>query len=250
MQRRSVVFLFVFALLIMGISVYWLQTRPLKDSIIIDKTTPVEVKKPTTEAQKDDGTWHEGTHEAHAPPGAATTPDFPPIDPNEDPVEAAYKRLEYIKNNPYAWGGVHSERATELIAELLPPPVLRDHAHAEEVSLLIDELIAQGDPRAADVLITNICEGYIAGHSMFDGLVEIGPPAVSYVLPYLSEDNVWAGTTAKILARIAKRYPSDLGGIVNHILIPKLEVIVADEKFERFGSGTVIDAEAALSMLQ
>ena len=153
---------------------------------------PTEPKPPPPGKSAESGhwhgdEWHPGPHAAHeapavpevqntAPPGAVTTPDFPPVDPNEDPVEAAYKRLDYIKNNPYAWGGVHSPRATELIAELLPPPVLRNHAHAEEVSLLIGELIAQGDPRAADVLITNICEGYMAGHSMFDGLVEIAPP--------------------------------------------------------------------------
>ena len=68
--------------------------------------------------------WHSEPHETHEPPavsadksyipeGAATIPNFPPVDPNEDPVAAAYKRLDYIKNNPYAWGGVHSERATE-----------------------------------------------------------------------------------------------------------------------------------------
>lgn len=120
------------------VSVYFLRTDLPEEPIKI--YTPVEpLPKPKAEGPigeteqgghfHEDGTWHEGPHEAHAPPtvpntapsGAATTPDFPFVDPNEDPVEAAYKRLEYIKNNPYAWGGVHSERATELLEELMPP---------------------------------------------------------------------------------------------------------------------------------
>ncbi len=185
-----------------------------------------------------------------APEGTVTKPDFPKVDPKADPVKVAYKRLEYIKNNPYAWGGVHSPRATELIAQLMPPPVLIDHADGDRVYALIEELIAQGDPRAAEVLITNICEGSVAGREMFDGLVAIGPPAVQFILPYLHEDNLWAGTAAKILARIAVKYRDDLGGIVEHIIIPNITTIAADEHFERFSSGSVIDAQAALAQLQ
>ncbi len=185
-----------------------------------------------------------------APKGAVLKPDFPKVDPKADPVKAAYERLEYIKNNPYAWGGVHSERATELIAKLMPPPVLTDHADSDRVSALMDELIAQDDPRAAEVLITNICEGSIAGRFMFDGLVAIGPPAVPFILPYLREDNVWAGMGAKILVRIAVEHRDDLGGIVEHILIPNITIIAADEHFERFSSGSVIDARAALEQFQ
>ena len=213
----------------------------------------------------DDGTFHAQTHEAKAlpavpavqntaPPGAITTPDFPVVDPKEDPVEAAYKRLEYIKNNPYAWGGVHSPRATELIEKLMPPPVLIDHAHGEVVGEQIDELIAQGDPRAAEVIITNMCDGYIGGKIMTDALVEIGPPAVPYILPYLEEGLVQGGTISigvfRALGRIGAEHRRDLGGIVEHIIIPKIAVIAADSDFERFGSGTVIDAREALSMLQ
>ena len=108
----------------------------------------------------EDCTPHIDTHdepkvEYTAPEGAVTTPDFPKVDPNEDPVKAAYKRLEYIKNNPYAWGGVHSERATELIAQLMPasePIRLRDHEHGELVGELVAELCSQNDPRAAETL--------------------------------------------------------------------------------------------------
>ena len=100
--RKYWVPLTVFLVLIVGVSLYYLQTRPPKEPIVIYKTT--EVEKPATEApveetqqgghSHEDGTWHEGPHEAHtpsaapaventAPPGAATKPDFPSVDPNE-----------------------------------------------------------------------------------------------------------------------------------------------------------------------
>ena len=278
--RKYWIPLTVFLLAIVGVGLYYLKTRPPKNPIVIYKATPVEVEKPTAEAptpkppppgeSAESGhwhgdEWHPGPHEAHetpavpkvqntAPPGAATTPDFPPIDPNDDPVEAAYKRLEYIKNNPYAWGGVHSDRATQLIAQLIPPPVLTDHAHGEEVTTQIQELIAQGDPRAAEVLITNICEGSIDGNIMIDALVEIGPPAVPYILPYLEELVEQGGGTSisvfRSLGRIGAEHRGDLGGIVEHLIIPKIAEIAADSDFKRFGSGTVIDAREALERLQ
>ena len=223
-----------------------------------DQGTP-EVSKEEHPAHghlHEDGTSHEDEPADEpkvkytAPAGAVLEPAFPTIDPKEDPVKAAYKRLEYIKNNPYAWGGVHSLRATELITQLMPPPVFIDHADGDQVSVLIEELIAQNDPRAADVLITNICEGSIAGRFMFDGLVEIGPPAVPFILPYLRADNVWAGMSAKILARIAVKHRDDLGIIVEHILIPKIITMAADEHFDHFSSGSVVEAQAALEQLQ
>lgn len=188
------------------------------------------------------------------PPGAVTTPDFPPVDPNEDPVEAAYKRLEYIKNNPYAWGGVHSERATELIAQLMPPLVLNDHDDSDEVYALMVELMAQGDPRAAAVIIATFCEGSMSTDSMENALVAIGPPAVPYILPYLekgvTEGGMVSSAVFDTLRRIAAEHPADLGGITEHIIIPKIMEIAADKDFERHDSGTVFFATAALAQLQ
>lgn len=208
----------------------------------------------------EDGTFHVGEHDDEpevkytAPPGAVLEPVFPTIDPKEDPVKAAYKRLEYIKNNPYAWGGVHSERATKLITQLMPPPVLNDHTDSDQVSALMEELIAQDDPRAADVLITNICEGSIAGRFMFDGLVEIGPPAVPYILPYLEKVVTQGGYVSpsvfRILANIAARHRDDLGDIVEHILIPNLITIAADEDSSHYDPPLPHEAQAALEQLQ
>ncbi len=223
---------------------------------------PVELEQPATPPGKpsESGPWHAVEQEGQespaaaevqytAPQGAATTPDFPPVNPNEDPVVAAYKRLEYIKNNPYAWGGVHSPRATELIAELLPPPVLRDEGHGEEVIAQIEELIAQGDPRAAEVLITNLCEGYVGGKRMTDALVEIGPPSIPYILPYVSEAYVKAAIAVEALGRIGVAHRGDLGGIVEHIILPKLEDIAAAD-FERYDLFAVEWAQKGLAGLQ
>ena len=212
----------------------------------------------------DDSTFHEGDLpdpiqteqkvQYTAPKGAVLKPNFPKIDPKEDPVKAAYKRLEYIKNNPYAWGGVHSERATELIAQLMPVTVPIDHNHGELVIEQIEELIDEGDPRTAEVLIAHMCDGGTLGHPMTDALEEIGPPAMPYILPYLEKFVVQGGTTSigmfDTLGRIGARYRDDLGGIVDHIIIPKLEVIAADKDNERYDSGSVIDARAALEQLQ
>ena len=262
------------------VSVYFLRTDAPEAPVKIYR--PVAVEKPPEPSNAEapvedtsqgghvheDGTFHAEPHEIPAetpvqhtaPPGAATKPNFPSVDPSEDPVEAAYKRLEYIKNNPYAWGGVHSPRATELIAELMPPPILVDHAHGDQINMLMEELLVQGDPRAAEVIITTLCDGSMGTRSMDDALVEIGPPAVPYILPYL-EKGVEEGEYIRLavfdsLGRIGERYRSDLGGIVEHIIIPKFEAIAADdndedfdEKYARF-SGAVIFAREALERLQ
>ena len=251
---------------ICGVILYLLRSDVPEAPVKIYK--PVEVEKPKAEAPigeteqdghvHEDGTWHEGAHEAHAPPaapnaappGVVTTPDFPPVDPNADPVEEAYKRLEYIKNNPYAWGGVHSERATQLIAQLMPPPRLRDEGDGEEVIEQILELIAQNDPRAAEVLITHMCEGDTVGIAMLDGLDAIGPPALPYILPYVREDFLMTSIAVESLGRIGKLYRDDLGGIVDHIIIPKLEVIVADEDNEFYDIPAQRWANEALSVLR
>ncbi len=268
------IFIGILVLLICGVvSVYFLRTdlseEPIKIYTPVEPMPKPKAETPVRETEQDghfhaDGTWHEGAHDAHAPPavpgtappGVATTPDFPPVDPKEDPVEAAYKRLEYIKNNPYAWGGVHSERATELIAQLMPPPVLIDHDHGDEVSALMYELTQQGDPRAAEVfagLLSPTYEGYTGGG---DALVAIGPPSVPYILPYLEREDtmgsdwiVVKGGVFDSLSRIGVRYRGDLSGIVDHLIIPKFQEIAADENNERYHKVSVISAREALSRL-
>ncbi len=251
--------------------------RFLKDSQKL-QGTPRQTAEPTTPTQPDktdengghtngDGTFHEGDLpepiqtepkvQYTAPKGAVLKPDFPKVDPKEDPVKAAYKRLEYIKNNPYAWGGVHSPRATELIAQLLPASLPIDHDDSDEREVLIDELCKQNDPRAAEALIALMCDGGTMGQIMFDTLEEIGPPAVPYILPYLESEDTRETDRIRIslavfdpLTRIGVRYRDDLGGILDHIIIPKFKVIAADEDNERYRRSSVIFAREALDRLQ
>ena len=80
--RKYWVPLSVFLVLIVGISVYYLQTRPPKEPIVIYKTT--EVEKPKTKDPGDDtsegghfhadGTWHEVPHETEVPSAETPTP--------------------------------------------------------------------------------------------------------------------------------------------------------------------------------
>ena len=233
------------------------------------RTAPSQVPDESVHLHAD-GTFHEGEHDdpiANKPPdplvqhtapkGAVLKPDFPKVDPKDDPVKAAYARLEYIKNNPYAWGGVHSPRATELIDQLLPATLAADHNEGDERDLLIYELCEQNDPRAAEALIALLCDGGIGWGVMDDALVEIGPPAVPYILPYLEREDTkgsdWISIDYEVfdsLTRIGTRYRDDLGGIVDHIIIPKLEEIAADKDGERYYHTVVSDARETLDLLQ
>lgn len=245
------------------------KQAPVKVYKTVEAENPETPKPPPPEETAESGhwhgdEWHSQPHETHQTPavstgqsyipeGVATTPNFPPVDPNADPVEEAYKRLEYIKNNPYAWGGVHSDRATELIAELMPPQMSRDHDHGDEVHDYLVELIATNDHRAGEVIIANICDGSVGGNMLTDALVEVGPPAVPYILPYFEKGVAEGGRIRRAvftsLGRISERYRGDLGGILEHIIIPKLEIIAADENTERYDWASVLDAREALARL-
>lgn len=146
-------------------------------------------------------------------------------------VLAAWERVEYIANNIWEWGGVPSDRAVQLIDQLMPPPDEFSgpsaHSDAEETINLLGELAWSGDPRAAKVVATNYCNGIIGGNDPIDALVKIGPPSVPYILHYLNDDTSDPGGTVRALGEIAVKYREDLVGIVEHIIIPKLEEIAA-----------------------
>ena len=208
-------------------------------------------KVPIEEDVEDD------TPKGRVPEGAVTTPDFSSVPKDDDPVKAAYKRLEYIKNNPYAWGGVQSERATELIDELMPVILPKDHNEGDEMDEVLFELCQQDDPRVAEVLIAYLCDGGIGWTVMDDALAEIGPPAVPYILPYLEKGLKKKGRDILIsweifdsLTRIGVQHRGDLAGILDHIIIPKFKEVAADEDSERYNRASVKYAREALKKLQ
>ena len=274
LKRHWLLILFVIAVL--SISGYFFyQSQQVADLNIPGATGETPVSPPAQPPAKapaddtaqgghfhEDGTFHAQPHDtpsttqtqkdttaAPTPPTAQTPTETTPPD---DPIAAAWERLEYISQNIYEWGGVASPRATQLIDELMPPPVLIDEGHGEKITELIVELIAQRDPRSAEVLVAYKFGGGISGKAMTDALVEIGPPSVPLIIPYLIEDSqtLFTGRSIMVLGRIAEEYRSELGGIVEHIIIPRLEVIVADEDFERFDSFDVRRAQEVLARLE
>ena len=222
----------------------------LKDSQKL-QGTPRQTAAPTTPTQPDktdkngghthdDGTFHEGAPEnpIETEPSQAsqTSRDFTPAQVKipegiTDPdVKAAWERVEYIANNIWEWGGVPSQRTEELIAQLMPPPDgfsgPTGHSDAEETINLLGWLDTN-DPRSAEVLAIYLCEGIIGGLGPQDMLVDVGVPAVPYLIPYLMEDSITISRAIRPLGLIAQNHRGDLEGIVDHIIIPRLAVIAA-----------------------
>ena len=192
----------------------------------------------------EDSTFHVGDEPEHVgdepEPIVPVSRDYEPTrvqipEGISDPkVKAAWKRLDYIANNIWEWGGVPSQRAVELIDILMPPPDgfsgPTAHQDVEDTINLLGELAWSNDPRAAEVVATYLCEGIIGGNDPIDALVSIGPPAVPYLVHYLLDLNTAVPSRAvNALGLISERYRKDLGGIVDYIIIPRFEMYAALE---------------------
>ncbi len=182
----------------------------------------------------DDGTFHEGaptdpiqtdTHSREYQPAPVQIPEGI-TDPE---VLAAWERVDYIANNIWEFGGVPSPRAEELIAELYPP-TLSDDSHGEGEMDMLSELAQYGDPRAAVVFATYAGEGIVTGKGMNRALVEIGVPAVPYLIPYIEPPYDFSVkepmAAAYALGHIGVQHREELAGVIEHIIIPKLEVFI------------------------
>ncbi len=188
----------------------------------------------------EDGTPHIGTHEE--PSGAApfqpSAPSFSnfTLDPKDDPVTIAYKRLDYIKNNLHEWGNF-SERTLELIDEMTPmPEPPKEEGDGADTVALLEELSALRDPRSAEILIKYQMESGIMGKPVDDTLVAMGPasvPALIARLDDLSDDSALS-VPLELLVPIVAEHRTALGGIVEHIIIPKLEAIAASTNTYRY----------------
>ena len=219
-----------------------------------------EVSKEEHPAQghfHEDGTFHVDEHDDPIKPSSR---DYTPTqiqtpDGITDPdVKAAWERLDYIANNIWEWGGVLSDRAVELIGMLMPPPDgfsgPTGHRDGEETMYLLTELALLGDPRAAEVFAIYNCEGIIGGLSIENMLVEMGVPAVPYLIPYMLDEThmpALRGNAVIVLGRIAEKHRKDLGGVVEHIIIPRLEAILSEEEPDYFEGE---DAREALARLK
>ena len=262
----------VFIVAISAVGLYYLQTRPPKEPIVIIK--PVDIEQPketevpvgdTSEGHfHDDGTFHEGTHETHevpngvipAQPAVEAARDYTPAvvqipegitDPD---VLAAWQRLDDIAKNPFQWGGRPSDRALELMDALTPMWVIDDpHDHGEELMMMLDMLAEERDPRSAALLLMYQLDSGVSGRPVKDALVAMGPASVPALIARLNpEDAAEAplSTVIKLLPPIVEQHRSELGGIVDYILIPRLEAIAKGTGY----IGNISRARKALERLK
>ncbi|MYK21022.1 hypothetical protein F4054_02035 [Candidatus Poribacteria bacterium] len=237
------IFIGILVLLICGVvSVYFLRTDIPEEPIKI--YTPVEpMPKPKTEAPigetergghvHEDGTWHEGAHEAHQNPAAPSSAQIP--DGITDPeVLAAWQRLDYIAKNPFEWGGHQSDRALELMDELTPMWVIDDpHDHGEELMMTLDLLAEERDPRSAALLLMYQLDSPVSGRPIREALAAMGPAAVPAVIARLNPEDAadvfMAPIIRDVVVPIVAQHRSELGSIVDYIILPRLEAIAALE---------------------
>ena len=206
--------------------------------------------------------WHADPHEtepavpavvntAPAVPRGEPFANFTP-DPNEDPIAAAYRRLDYIANNLHEWGNF-SPRTLQLIDELTPIRVEVEGEGGLEIELLT-ELCELRDPRSAETLVSYQVDSAVNGWLPNQTLVAMGPASVPALVARLDEtpDKALLYTPIRLLPRIVAEHRLELGGIVEHIIIPKLQRLVMFEGDPTNGyiTSNKFDAREALAELQ
>ena len=177
----------------------------------------------------------------------------------DDPVAKAWAKLDYIADNPFAWGGNADSRTAALVQQLMPPiDGIESEAHAEEIGGLLYPLAERRDPRSIETLVAYECGGPIGLAVVRDALVAMGPPVVPHLIPYLDEaleagegsvgetSRGGMATAANILSQVGPQHQADLGGIVEHIILPKLELLLADGVLDDFWKREVKEAIARL----
>ena len=140
----------------------------------------------------------------------------------------------------------------------MPPPVelaLEGSAedNSEELIMLLEELARLRDPRSIKTFIAYQCESPIGGAPIREALVAMGPPTIPHLIPYLDEA-LKAKTYASqgllsslgILTGIGHRRWADLDGVTEHIILPKLEQMLAEGFLSPYGERGVQWAIAAL----
>ena len=174
----------------------------------------------------------------------------------DDPVAAAWQRLDYISKNIYEWGGIPSPKAPPLMQEIEDILPADDEGSGEVLIDLLDELARLRDPRSVEIIVRCMFGGGgVWGRPLEDALVAIGPPAVPHLIPYLDLEGrpVAVLKVAEFLAPIGKEYRDELGGAVEHIILPKfrrLEAYFADKNSKYASPALRKDVQNAIEMIQ
>lgn len=263
-MRNRMIWGIVILILLLGITGVFLRLNRTPTEPEIVYKVPSDTSQPQREQNRvpkenahvhEDGTFHAGEHddpiETQTPP---VSRDYTPAvvqipegitDPD---VLAAWERLDYISKNRHQWGNF-SARALELMAELTPVPNIYDHTEDEgcggEFIPILDELAKLRDPRSAELLLTYQMDSGVSGPIPHEALRAMGPAAVPVLIARLDyppgEDSLF--DPLDLLPQIVAADRSELGGIVQHIIIPKIEAIAAYE-----GPGERADANKQLAL--
>ena len=200
----------------------------------------------------DDGTFHVGEHNPFDTP-TWTTPSVKIPENVKDPaVAAAWKRLDDISKNRHQWGNF-SPRTLELMAELTPVPNIYDTHEdgdcGEEIIFVLDVLAKLRDPRSAELLVSYEMDSGVSGDPPNAALLAMGPASVSALVARLDDisGETSLSTPLDLLPRIVAAHRSELGGIVEHIIIPKIKAVAASEATVFFADG---NKQLALNALE
>lgn len=154
-----------------------------------------------------------------------------PTDQSADPEAAAWAHLEYISQNPQEWGDL-SPQAAELMAQLTPTWAMSTEGEGEKAIHRLKTLGKLRDPRSAKIFVNYMSR--VKGKRIRNSLIAIGPPAVLPLIPILAnQDSTNRGAAARILGAIGAEHRQDLGGVVEYILLPKLEELATSDPVPR-----------------
>lgn len=217
---------------------------------------PAPTRVQAAETETEGGHWHGDewhANDAHAQddwqpiagkPHEAIKPEGLDALDADDPVVKAWAKLDELAENRFGWGGNLSPQTPGLIAQLTPTvEYFATEDDAEVVGDLLDELARLRDLRSIETLIEYQCGGNILTGDVEQALIDMGPPVIPHLVPYLDSmgeaeastlftDN--AGTVGmdvavNVLSQIGVRHRANLDGIVEHIVLPKLEELHAND---------------------
>lgn len=175
-----------------------------------------------------------------------------PADIKDPAVAAAWKRLDDISKNRYQWGQF-SSRALELMDELTPmwEPSGDPGDHGEDLMYTLELLCELRDPRSAELLLMYQIDSYVNGRPIDEALVAMGPASVPALVARLDDPpgETFLATPHDLLPQIVAAHRSELGGIVEHIIIPKMETLAASEATDGNAEVNKIFARNALEKI-